>query len=133
MRTPPTTKVMFPGVLGDFIKATEESTEAHAACIAAHLLVGLGNAIGRGPHVLVGATRHALNEFALIVGSTSVGRKGDGKNIALTPLLAADPLWMVASGLSSGEGLIHHVRDPVFGIDKKTKEEIVVDPGVADK
>jgi hypothetical protein len=124
---------MFPGVLGDFIDATAAHTEAHPACIGAHLLVGLGNAIGRGPHVMVGATRHGLNEFALIVGSTSAGRKGDGKNLALEPLRLADPLWTMASGLSSGEGLIYSVRDPVFKTGHKTGEQIVDDPGVADK
>jgi putative DNA primase/helicase len=36
----------------------------------------------------------------------------------------------VASGLSSGEGLIYHVRDPKFGDDDPT---VVIDAGVTDK
>jgi hypothetical protein len=133
MTTPDTTDAMFPGWLGDFVQASSACTEAHAACVGIHVLVGLGNAVGRGPHFLVGETRHGLNEFALVVGPTSIGRKGDGKNLALAPLESADPLWQVASGLSSGEGLIHHVRDAVEGVDKKTGAPVLLDPGVADK
>jgi hypothetical protein len=133
MKTPLTTPAMFPGWFGEFVQASAACTEAHPACIGMHLLIGLGNLIGRGPHALVGATRHACNEFAMIVGPTSVGRKGDGRNYAFRPLELADELWQVASGLSSGEGLIHSVRDPVYGVDKKTSEPVLVDPGVDDK
>jgi hypothetical protein len=124
---------MFPGWLGDFVHASAAATEANEACIGAHLLVGLGNLIGRGAHARVGATRHACNLFAMIVGPTSIGRKGDGRNLAFLPLEAADDLWQVASGLSSGEGLIASVRDPVVGADKKSGEPVLLDPGVDDK
>ena len=124
---------MFPGWLGDFVHAATAYTEAHPACVGIHLLVGLGNLIGRGPHALVGATRHACNEFAMVVGPTSIGRKGDGRNYAFLPLEAADECWQVASGLSSGEGVIHAVRDQTFGVDKKTGDRVLLDPGVDDK
>jgi hypothetical protein len=124
---------MFPGWIGDFVHASAAYTEAHPACIGVHLLVGLGNLVGRGPHALVGATRHACNEFAMVVGPTSTGRKGDGRNVAFLPLELADEHWQVASGLSSGEGLIASVRDPVFGVDKKSGEPVLLDPGVDDK
>jgi hypothetical protein len=134
MKTPKTTPAMFrPAWLADFIDASAAYTEAHPACVAVHLLIGLGNLIGRGPHALVGATRHACNEFAMVVGPTSIGRKGDGRNLAFAPLELADQFWQVASGLSSGEGLIHSVRDPLFGVDKKTGEPVPLDPGVDDK
>jgi hypothetical protein len=134
MRTPKTTPAMFrPGWLADFIHASAAYTEAHPACIGIHLLVGLGNLIGGSPHTLVGATRHACNEFAMVVGPTSIGRKGDGRNLAFAPLDLADDQWQVAAGLSSGEGVIHAVRDPAFGIDKKTGELVLLDPGVDDK
>lgn len=48
---------------------------------------------------------------------------------------AADPRWVderVLNGLSSGEGLIHAVRDPVVSRDK-TGEKVVLDDGVEDK
>jgi Protein of unknown function (DUF3987) len=133
MRTPKTTPAMFPGWIGGFVDASAAYTEAHPACIGIHLLIGLGNLVGRSPHTLVGATRHACNEFAMVVGPTSIGRKGDGRNLAFAPLDRADEQWQVAAGLSSGEGVIHAVRDPVFGIDKKTGEAVLLDPGVDDK
>ena len=45
-----------------------------------------------------------------------------------------DPEWAehrIRSGMSSGEGLIFHVRDPVSALRKG--EMIVIDPGVTDK
>jgi hypothetical protein len=48
----------------------------------------------------------------------------------------ARPSWAVErvkGGLSSGEGLIHQVRDKIVKWDPKTESEIEVDPGVLDK
>ena len=39
----------------------------------------------------------------------------------------------ITHGLSSGEGLIWEIRDPIFGTEKKTGRSIEVDPGVDDK
>lgn len=136
MRTPPITAEMFPGLLGILKTAAEACSEAHPAAIGSQFLVGFGNAVGRGPHVYVGETRHGVQEFCLNVGDTATGRKGDAWNVARAPLAAADPTWAddcVRSGLSSGEGLIHHVRDEVRGSDRKTGEPVVLDAGVADK
>ena len=131
---PPVTSAMFPGILGELVELSCCATESSAACVGIHLLVGLGSLIGPGPHVRVGATRHGVNLFALVVGPTATGRKGRRKNVALLPLQAlGDPDWQVASGLSSGEGVIFHVRDPQYGIDKKSGERIVVDAGAEDK
>lgn len=133
--TPPTpAQEMFAGLVGRVLDLFSPVTEASPAAIASQFLVALGNAVGRGPHFYVGETRHSLNEYLLVVGRSARSRKGDGKNVALALLELADPNWakLVASGLSSGEGLIHHVRDQVLGLDK-TGNEIVVDKGVPDK
>jgi hypothetical protein len=64
----------------------------------------------------VGADRHYLNLFALIIGNTASGRKGLAWSEARRPLALADAAWASAriqGGLSSGEGLIHAVRDPL--------------------
>lgn len=124
---------MFPAWLGELIDASASSTEAHPVCVALHALIGLGNLVGRVPHAMVGQTRHGVNLFGLIVGSTSTGRKGAGADVGLASLELADPLWEIASGLSSSEGVIHAVRDAVLGVDKKTGDRIVVDAGVEDK
>jgi hypothetical protein len=45
-------------------------------------LIQFGVAVGRGAYACVGATKHYLNENAIIVGSTNGGRKGmSGDNV----------------------------------------------------
>jgi hypothetical protein len=134
--TPPEPdSAMFAGVLRAVVDAFASITEAAPAGIVLHLLVALGNVLGRQPHFYIGETRHGLNEFALIVGRSSKARKGDGKNVALRILEDADPDWVsscVASGLSSGEGLIHHIRDAEIGTDKNGNL-VIIDKGIDDK
>src|SRR5262249_40885862 len=132
---PPTPDpAIFHGLVGDIVEAFAPTTEAAPAGIALQVLVALGNALGRGPHFYIGETRHGLNEFALIVGRSARARKGDGKTVALRVLEDADPDWAaaVASGLSSGEGLVHYVRDPLIQQNKRGEIE-TIDPGVPDK
>jgi hypothetical protein len=66
-----------------------------------------------------------LNLFTVLVGNTSKGRKGTSCGHARSLVSACDLVWeqgCIQTGLSSGEGLIHAVRD-----------ETEDDPGVADK
>lgn len=138
MKLPEITPAMFPAgaLLTDLVDAAEEHSEAHPVAIAAHFLVGFGNSVGRAPHFRVGETRHYVNEFALVVGPTGTGRKGDARHVGLVPLDIADPIWAstrVRSGLSSGEGLVYAVRDPVRGTDRKNGQTVTLDLGVDDK
>jgi len=125
---------MFAGLVGHAVETFEPYTEADSTAIAAQFLVSFGNALGRGPCVYVGETRHGLNEFLMVVGRSSRARKGDGKNIALRLLEMAAPDWIpcVSSGLSTAEGLIFHVRDAMVRRDKDGAEN-VSDAGVTDK
>src|SRR5215475_10114379 len=134
MKVPSVRPEMFPGWLGELVNATATCTEASPAAIGMQALVALGNAVGRGPHAYVGETRHSLSEFALIVGDTSTSGKGDSRHVALTSIEEADPVWrgLIASGLSSGEGVIHAVRDKVYALNRKG-EEVLTDAGVTDK
>ena len=132
MRTPPTTDAMFPGLVGELVAASTQATESDPACIGVQFLVALGNVVDRTVRIHVGETVHHLNENVLVVGSTSVGGKGDGANVALMPLLDAAHPWHPRSGLSSGEGLIHAVRDPVYAINQKG-DRVLRDDGVSDK
>jgi hypothetical protein len=132
VRPPPTTPEMFPGLLGRLVAASVAATEADAVCVTAQFLVALSAVVGHGPRVCVGETIHCLNENLLVVGPTSNDAKGDGGNVALAPLLDAAQPWQPRSGLSSGEGLIHAVRDPVFAINAKG-ERVLRDEGVEDK
>jgi hypothetical protein len=70
------------------------------------------------------------------VGASAKGRKGTAGARVLAITQAADETWAAersASGLSSGEGLISTVRDPVSKWDAKEQCEVVVDPGIPDK
>lgn len=124
---------MFAGLAGRVVNTFDPYTEADPVGVALQFLVGFGNAVGREPVVTVGETQHHLNENLALVGTSSRARKGDSSNIALRPLRDADREWFenVTSGLSSGEGLIHNVRDPVER--NANGEVIVVDEGVDDK
>jgi hypothetical protein len=41
-----------------------------------HVLVGVGNLIGRGPHDKVEHSLHCCNEYVVLVGESAMGRKG---------------------------------------------------------
>jgi hypothetical protein len=81
------------------------------------------------------ADRHGLNEFALLVGETSKGRKGTSAGHVRRLFEHVDSTWAgdrIQSGLSSGEGLVWAVRDPISKPGKDGQLELV-DPGEPDK
>jgi hypothetical protein len=126
--------LVFRGVAGDLVRTIEPHTEASSIAILVQLLVGFGSLVGREAYFRVEADAHHSNEFIVLVGRSSKGRKGTSWVIKL--LSAVDPQWAaerVTAGLSTGEGLMYEVRDEVTAFDKERHEEVVVDPGVADK
>lgn len=123
------------GLAGDVVKTIEPHTEADPVALLANLMAAFGNAAGRGAYVRVGADRHHLNLFAALVGETSKARKGMSWGHVRELSHAVDMPWAddrVLSGLSSGEGLIHAVRDPVMG-QNKDGEPTILDAGETDK
>lgn len=113
--TPSMAPEAFHGVAGRVVNAIEPYSEADPAAILMHVLIATGNAIGRGPHALVERAVHACNEFLVLVGDSAKGRKGQAWSTPRHLLSQVDETWAsarVKSGLSSGEGLIYHVRDP---------------------
>jgi hypothetical protein len=127
------------GLPGEVVKAIEPHTEADPVAILAQFLVAAGNAIGRGPHYAVEGDRHAANLYVALAGRTSKGRKGTSYGRVRQVMTIAAPDWAehrIQSGLVSGEGLIWHVRDPIFGKEKRGKgssEIVELDPGIVDK
>ncbi len=131
------------GLAGRIVRAIEPYSEADPAAILAHVLVGVGNLVGLGPYALVEKTTHRVNEFAVLVGATSKARKGQAWSVPRSILEQVDERWVLShirTGMSSGEGLIYHVRDareerqPVKerrGV--VSYESIIVDEGEADK
>lgn len=137
----------FQGLAGDFVCMVEPHTEADPAALLVQFLVAFGHAVGRGPYFQVEGDRHGMNLYAVIVGATSKSRKGTSWGRVAEVFASVEPPPLdcargfpaspddvlkglrIASGLSSGEGLISHVRDEVPSLDKRRKD----DPGVADK
>lgn len=122
------------GLPGEVVKTVEPHTEADPVALLVNLLCAFGNAAGRGAYVRVGADEHHLNLFAALVGETSKARKGMSWGHVRQLMHTTDGSWAddrVLSGLSSGEGLIHAVRDRVEV--EADGERKVIDVGVADK
>ncbi len=125
----------YRGLFGRIVEVVDPHTEGDPVAVLASALVAFGNAAGRGPYVEIGATKHRVNLFGGIVGETAKGRKGSTWDPIENIWHAADRHWTenrILSGLSSGEGLISEVRDPVQVPDKEGKMQ-TVDQGVKDK
>lgn len=133
----------FIGPIGKYAKLVYPSTEASLENLLVTALVAFGNALGRSSYYQVEASRHYTNEFLLIVGRTAKARKGTGLGRARELLRELDEEWSmdcIKTGLTSGEGLIHNVRDekrknePIKEHGRVTGyQEVIVDEGVSDK
>ena len=124
----------FHGLVGDFVKRVLPHTEADPAGLLIQFLVGYGNLIGRDANSIADGCRHGGNLNAVLVGKTSKSRKGTGLKHVKNVLKHVDRTWSkdcIQTGLSSGEGLIWAVRDPIEKMEKG--ETVVTDPGVEDK
>lgn len=139
----PLADAAYHGLAGEIVRALEPETEADPVALLLSLLAAVGNVVGAGPHWRVGLREHGLRIYPVFVGQTSKARKGTSWG-AIKPLFRlAFPEWLsgqVASGLSSGEGLIYCVRDEMRKtepIKEKGRiidyQEVVIDPGVDDK
>jgi hypothetical protein len=131
------------GLAGEIVRALAPHTEADPAALLVQLLCAFGNAAGRGAYFPVEGDRHYPNLFAVMVGASAKGRKGTSWSRVRQLLAAGFPDWCeghVQSGLSSGEGLIFAVRDPVEKQEAVRSggritgyQTAVVDPGAVDK
>jgi hypothetical protein len=133
----------FHGVAGEFVRLIRPETEADDAALLFSFLVTLGSIIGRGPYYQVGGDRHYTNLFTVIVGESAKARKGTSWGELHRFVELVDEQWCkerVAGGLSSGEGLIYAVRDPIVETVAQREGKRVVgyesqttDAGVDDK
>jgi hypothetical protein len=99
-------------------------------------LVAFGALLGRGPHALVENDQHHANLFAVLVGGTSKGRKGTAWGRVKEIFSQVFDWPGTVTGLSSGEGVKYHVRDPVIKTvtnKKGESEDKCIDEGVDDK
>ncbi len=104
----------YHGLAGEIVRAIAPNTEADPVAILSQLLVAFGAATGRGAWFQVEATRHHPNEFLVLIGDSARSRKGSSWDHVHRLIAGADPAITarILTGLSSGEGLIHSVRDP---------------------
>jgi phage/plasmid primase-like uncharacterized protein len=132
------------GLAGKIVQRILPETEAHPAALLFTILAGFGNMIGRSAYMIADGARHHLNLFVVTVGRTSISRKGTAW-VRVRPVLELiDEDWVhnnVESGLSSGEGVIHRIRNKIDE-EKPIKEKgrytgqyetVTVDPGIDDK
>jgi hypothetical protein len=131
---PQVEEAAYYGLAGDIVRTIEPQTESDPVAILVQLLTMVGNVIGRAPYFPVEADRHHMNLFTCLVGQSSKGRKGTSAGHPRRLVTTFDRAWSqrVMGGLSSGEGVIWHLRDPVYGQNKKG-EEVCLDAGEADK
>jgi hypothetical protein len=122
------------GLAGDIVRAIAPHSESDPIAILGQFLTSFGNVIGRKPHWYHERTRHALNLFLCVVGNSAKARKGTSWDHIIWLWEIVDSEWcktQIHKGLSTGEGLIHAVRDPLM---KEVKGEWVeVMSGVSDK
>jgi hypothetical protein len=126
----------YHGLVGDIVRTITPHTEADPIALLIQTLAMAGNVIGRLPHYRVESDNHRTNLFAVLVGDSAKGRKGVSLSRVRSFVKIADEIWCrdrIKSGLSSGEGFIHEVRDPVQKYDAKEKRLEIVDPGTTDK
>jgi hypothetical protein len=130
------------GLAGKIVRTIEPHTEADNAALLIQLLVGFGCLIGKTAYFRAEADFHYTKLFAVLVGASSKGRKGTSWGQIKSLLCRIDESFAdcVQDGLSSGEGLIFHVRDAVTKkVPIKEKGRIVdyqdeiVDEGATEK
>lgn len=134
----------FHGIAGEFVLEVSKQSESDPVAILGQFLVMIGNLIGRHCSYKIGATLHFLILYIVLVGDSAKSRKGDSLQVCLRLFEKVDFDWYknrIAKGLSSGEGVIHALRDPTFTEEpSKNKSGEVIgrsliesDTGVKDK
>jgi len=127
--------VAFHGLAGDIARAAAPHTEADPIAVLVQLLVAYGALVGHGAHRRVGASEHHANEFILLVGPSAKARKGTSWDLVEALIRAVEPGFVdnnTHSGLSSGEGLIDKVRDPLYETGRDGGQ-VLKAPGMNDK
>lgn len=136
----PLDEAAYYGLAGSIVKKIEPHSEADPVALLLNFLTAYGSVIGDTSYFTVGTERHPAKLFVALVGESSKSRKGSSWGPIRSIFSFADLGWLenrVQSGLSTGEGLIWHVRDEIH---KRTPnkntgllEDTLIDEGVLDK
>ncbi len=134
----------YHGLAGDIVRLLDPHTEADPVALLATFLSEFGCLLGRAPHLTLDATYHPLLLWPVLIGKSSKARKGGSDSRIAQLCRLSDDTWtrgQYRGTLSSGEGLVHAVRDAAYE-DQPVKEKgkptgatvrILVDAGVEDK
>jgi hypothetical protein len=127
----------YHGLTGEIVLEIMPETEADPAGLLVQFLAAFGNIVGNQAYARVEGDRHPPRLFAVMVGRTAKGRKGTSWGRVCELLERVAPDWArdrKISGLSSGEGLIHALRDPAEDEEGDRKgNKGAGDRGVTDK
>jgi hypothetical protein len=124
------------GLAGEVVKTISPHSEADPVAILIQFLVSAGNLFDRHYYYQVESDQHHANLFVALVGESAKARKGISWGRVKSVARIADEQWFsdrTKGGLSSGEGFIYEVRDPVKKWNSSTKDHDTIDPGVIDK
>jgi Bifunctional DNA primase/polymerase, N-terminal len=139
----PLRKEALQGLPGEIVSAIEPHSEADPASLLGQTLVSFGNAIGKTACFRVESDFHFANLFVVLVGETSKARKGISWTHIRNLFRQAAPDWAdncIQGGLSTGEGLVWAVRDPIVRQEPANEDDegveykyVTVDEGVEEK
>ncbi len=102
------------GLAGLAVCSLAAHTEADPAAILLQFLAAFGNILGPVPHCTVGATRHGLNLFVVLVGESSKARKGTSWRQIASLFTEVDPLWVarrITTARPTAHGIANALRD----------------------
>ena len=139
----------YHGLAGQFVRTIAPHSEADPHALLVQFLIAAGCSIGRDAGWTIEGAWHPPLLWGWFVGKTSKARKGTSAGRVRQVFEMADAGWWrehVREGLSSGEGVVYHVRDPIRRRRKAKGKEVVQgktdddgyveeveDPGVTDK
>jgi len=137
------------GLTGEVVNVIGPHTESDMVALVMQFHIAFGNAIGRSAYYQVEGTEHYTNLYGVLVGQSGKSRKGTSGDriqqlmstaLALirNPYNPTPALWVkncIQSGLSSGEGVIWHIRDEVREPDEDDEKgrDKIKSQGVEDK
>jgi Protein of unknown function (DUF3987) len=127
-------RAAYHGLAGHVVATILPHTESDPVALLLQYLVSFGNVVGRQPYYLIEGAEHYPTLYALLAGPTAKARKGTSAQHIRRVIAIADPDWArnnVASGISSGEGILHAIHDPIYGMRKGVEE--LIDLGIEDK
>lgn len=74
---------MFYGLLGRIVREVHPFTEGDPVGVLTTLLSAFSAAVGHGPHIKIGSSRHPLLVWTMLIGRTALGRKGTATSAAM--------------------------------------------------